>query len=127
MRLDAQDIADIRQGIRDEGVACQWESVSRVLVDADKPWLGSANTATTTDVWIAFVDTATAAALLTQWGKDSDVQASSRFGLMGNHAPLEPQVGQRVLRTGKEALVVKNISEASPADVPLFYLVEFSA
>lgn len=127
MRLDAQDIAEIQQAIRDEGVDCQWEVVSSVAVDPAKPWLGNTNTPVLTPVWIAFVDTATAAAMLTQWGKDSDVQASSRFGLMANHAPLVPAIGQRVLRTGKEALVCRDISEAAPADVPLFYLLEFSA
>lgn len=127
MRLDAQDIADIQQAIRDEGAECQWESLASVPVDVSKPWLGNINTPTLATVWIAFVDTATAAAMLTQWGKDSDVQASSRFGLMANHAPLVPAAGQRVLRSGKEALVCKDVAEASPADVPLFYLLEFSA
>lgn len=127
MRLDAEDIAEIRSMIRDEGAECQWEAVTSVPKDPAKPWLGNVNTPVLTPVWICFVDMATAAALLAQWGKDSDVLSSSRFGLMGNHDPLKPAAGQRVLRTGKEALIVRDVTEASPADIPLFYLLEFSA
>lgn len=127
MRLDAQDIADIQQAIRDEGAECQWEVVASVPKDPLKPWLGSVNTPTLTTVWIAFVDMATAAALIAQWGKDTDISSSTRFGLMANSPGVVPAAGQRVLRTGKEALVVKDVTEASPADIPLFYLLEFSA
>lgn len=126
MRLDAEDLADIRQAITDEGAECLWESKTKTPIDADKPWLGTTSEPVNHTVWIAFVDIATAAAMLSQWGKDNEVSSSTLFGLMGNHG-FAPVIGERVLRTGKEDLIVKDITEAAPAGVALFYLLEFSA
>lgn len=126
MRLDATDLADIRQSMTDEGAECLWESKTKTLKDADKPWLGTTSEPVNHTVWIAFVDMATAAALLSQWGKDNEVSSSTLYGLMGNHG-FDPVIGERVLRTDKEDLIAKDITEASPAGVPLFYLLEFNA
>jgi hypothetical protein len=126
MRLDAQDLADIRQAITEEGATCLWETKTKTAVDANKPWLGTTSVPVEHSVSITFVDIATAAAMLSQWGKDTEVSSSTLFGLMGNHG-FTPGIGERVLRAGKEDLIVKDITEAAPAGVALFYLVEFSA
>lgn len=126
MNLDAEDTADILAGIQDEGGPAVWVTTTRALKDADKPWLGSEATPTNVDVWISFVDMATAAALLEQWRPGTDLSSSALFGLMGNHG-FEPKVGERVTRTDKEDLVVKDITEAAPTGVALFYVLEFQA
>lgn len=126
MRLDAEDIADIQEAIRDEGMPCQWQTVEETPIDPNKPWLGNELVPTLNPVDIAFVDVATAGALLTQWGKDTDVGSSSLFGLMP-HVSFTPEIGQLVKRAGREDLTVKDVTAAEPAGVAVFYLLEFSA
>lgn len=126
MTLTREDIADALSVIREEGAACLFETITTTITDPDKPWLGGASVPTNTPVHIAFVNQATAAALVTAWAKDGEIGSSTLFGLMGNHS-FEPAIGQRVLRDGKEALVVKAVTVAAPADVAVFYLLEFSA
>lgn len=126
MSLAAADVAEALSAIREEGALCQFETIVATPIDANKPWLGSNNVPSTQDVYIAFVDAATAVALIAAWKGDVEVASSTRYGLMGNH-DFVPQVGQRVLRQGKEALVVKDVMEAAPADIPVFYVLEFNA
>ena len=126
MRLDNEDIADILAGIQDEGAQCLWETKTQIPKDPTKPWQGTTSTPVTHPVWIVFVDMATAAALLTAWGKGSTISSSTLFGIMGNH-PFAPAIGNRVLRAGQEDLIAKDITEASPAGRALFYLIEFNA
>ena len=127
MRLEQQDIEDIRAAIRDEGMACLWVKDTLTLIDPAKPWLGSTAQPTEKPCTIAFVDMATAAALVTQWRPDADIGSSVLFGLMGNEPGLEPKIGERVLREGREDLIVKDVTEAAPAGVALFYVLEFQA
>lgn len=126
MSLAAEDMADALEAIRDEGAEVTLRSVVSVPTDPNKPWLGGVDTPTDTPVWIAFVDQATAAAMLGEWRKDTEVAASGRFGIMGNHG-VEPEIGNIVARAGKEDLVVKDVMVAAPADIPIFYVLEFNA
>lgn len=126
MRLDREDVADILAGIRDEGAKCLWETKTKVPKDPAKPWQGTTSTPVEHEIWMMFVDMATAAAMLTQWGKGSTISSSTLFGIMGNHG-FDPSIGDRVLRLGEEDLIAKDITSATPAGNALFYLVEFSA
>lgn len=126
MNLDAEDIADILQGIRDEGGDALWLTTTTVLIDPAKPWLGSTTTTIELPVRISYVDTATAAVLMQQWRPNTDLSSSSLFGLMGNHS-FDPKIGEIVRRTDKEDLVVKDITAAAPTGTPLFYVLEFQA
>lgn len=127
MRLEAEDVAEIRSMIEEEGGVCQWETITSTFIDEDKPWLGTTNGPTLTDVWICFVDMATAAAMLRQWGKADEIGSSTLYGLMGAYG-FTPAIGERVLRGDEqEALIVKDITEAAPSEVVVFYLLEFSA
>lgn len=127
MTLTREDVADALSVIREEGAACQWIGATTVLHDPLKPWLGGVTTPNETPVHIAFVDQATAAALVTAWAKDGEVGSSTLFGLMGNHG-FEPRIGQQVQRpNSSERLVVKDVTTAAPADVAVFYLLEFNA
>lgn len=126
MNLDAEDMADILVGIRDEGGPAVWVSLTRELKDPAKPWLGTTATPTEHSVSISFVDMATAAALLKQWRPGTVLSSSSLFGLMGNHG-FDPNIGETVKRSEKEDLVVKDVTEAAPTGTPLFYVLEFKA
>jgi hypothetical protein len=126
MTLTAEDIAEAKDAIREEGVRVLFEQVASTPIDATKPWLGTTDVPTEYQAWIAFVDQATAAAMITDWKKDADYSSSTRFGIMGNHG-FEPQVGNRVKRAGKEDLVVKDVMASAPADIPVFYVLEFNA
>lgn len=126
MSMTAEDIAEAKDAIREEGVRVAFQQVESTPIDPAKPWLGTNDVPTDHIAWIAFVDQATAAAMVTDWKKDADYSSSTRFGIMGNHG-FEPQVGNIVKRAGKEDLVVKDVMASAPADVPVFYVLEFNA
>ena len=126
MNLTAQDLAEIRAMIEEEGMECVWREAEGALVDANKPWLGSDTANIDTPVWIAFVNVATAAAMLTQWKDKVELSSKSLFGLMGGYG-VEPSIGDLVLRPSGETIVVKDIASAAPAGEVLFYILEFQA
>ena len=126
MNLDAEDMADILAGIRDEGGPAVWVTTTLALIDADKPWLGTTPTTKNVPIFMTFVDVATAAALIKQWRPDTELSSSSLFGIMGNHG-FDPKVGEVVKRTNEEDLVAKDIATASPTGKALFHVVEFQA
>lgn len=126
MSLAAEDIADALQAIRDEGTPVTFVSVASTPIDPAKPWLGTNDVPSEIVVSMVFVDQAAAASLIAGWTGDAELASSKRFGMIGNNG-FEPAVGQRVQRAGKEDLVVKDVMIAAPADVAVFYVLEFDA
>lgn len=126
MSLTSEDIAEAKDAIREEGVRVAFQQMTSTPIDPKKPWLGTTDVPTDHIAWIAFVDQATAAAMVTDWKQDADYSSATRFGIMGNHG-FEPQPGNIVKRADKEDLVVKDVMASAPADVPVFFVLEFNA
>jgi hypothetical protein len=126
MSLAAEDVADALDAIREEGAPVNFVTVESVPINPDKPWLGTTDTPTEATVHMAFIDQATAAAMVNEWSGDAELPASTRYGMLGNNG-FEPSVGQVIKRPGKEDLVVRKVMIAAPADVPVFFVLEMSA
>lgn len=122
----AEDVQDALDAIREEGTLVNFTEIDSVLVNPEKPWLGTIDTPNERGVYMVFIDQATAAALIGQWTGDAELASGTRFGMIGNNG-FEPSIGQVIKRPDKEDLVVRKVMQAAPADVPVYYILELSA
>lgn len=126
MRLDAQDRAEILVGIKEEGSTGVWTKAAKTPKDPDKPWLGSDTVPTAYPVACLFVDAATAQAFIRAYALDTEVSFRSLYGILGWEG-IDLAVGEKFTTKGGKQYIAKRVATATPADVPIFFIVEFDA
>ena len=126
MRLDRADRENILAGIKEEGTSGLWAKSIKTPIDPDKPWLGSHDVPDEKFMYCLFVDAATAQSFIRQYSIDTEISFRSLYGILGWQG-FDLEVGETFYTKSGKTYVARKVAKACPADVPIFFVVEFDA